>query len=158
MKEPFPIPMKGHCDFHVRLWKDHFNWATRRESVLGFFDVVFKVAALIVKASQINRLPFRIRDDCFVLPVAVEDQSALPVIEYLDLAENCHPARFLPGRCFVDQRDAFDDPIIVALPVATFLNFLLQPLCPFHFAGIADLPALEQAIEVFATKTLVESS
>lgn len=132
--------------------------AIDRKPVFGFLDVVFHAATLVVEAPQIDRLPFQIRDVGFVPPVAVEHQSALPVIEHLGFADDRDTTGLFPGCRFVNQGDAFDDPIFVDVtrPVATVPNFLFQPLRPFQLADVADLPAFQQAVELFAAKTLVE--
>ena len=47
------------------------------EAVLGFFDVVFHAAALVVEAPQIKRFPLQIGHDRFVLPMSrpIENSS-----------------------------------------------------------------------------------
>ena len=46
--------------------------------MFGFLDVVFHAAALVVEAPQIDRFPFQIGDDRFVLPVGIEHQRSWP--------------------------------------------------------------------------------
>ena len=100
--------------------------AIDREAVFGFLDVIFHTAALVVEPPQINRLPFQIGDDRFILPIGIEHEPALTVVKHLRFSDDRHPACLFPGCRFVDQGNPFDDPIFVdiARPIAASLHLL----------------------------------
>lgn len=93
------------------------------------------------------------------MPVCIEHDPALAVIKHLRLADNCNAPRLLSGRRFIDQGNAFDNPVFVniARPITASLNFFVQSLCPFELADIDDSLAFPEALEVFATKVFVKS-
>lgn len=113
---------------------------------------------MVVEASQIDRLPFQIGYDGFVLPVRVENESALAVFEHLRFTNNGDAARFFPGCRFVDQGNSFDDPVFVdiACPIAAGLNFFGEPLGLFKLADIADSFSFPQVVEVLAAEAFIK--
>lgn len=84
-----------------------------RKPVLGFLDVIFHTAALVVEPPQVNRLPVQIGHDRFVLPIGVEYQAGLSVIDYLRFANDRHAAGLFPGCRFVNERYPFDNPVFI---------------------------------------------
>jgi len=127
--------------------------------VLGFLDVIFHAAALIVEAPHIDRFPLQVGDDRLILPVRIENQPPLAVIGHLRLADDRHTAGFLPGGGLVQERDSLDDPLLVldiAFPVSAGLHFLRQTTGPLQLACVTDSFTLPQAVELLAAKSLVE--
>ena len=126
--------------------------------VLGFLNVIFHAAALIVESPQIDRFPFQISHHGFVLPVRIEYNAALALLEHLRLTDDRYTTRLVPGGRLVDQANTFDDPLFVDIsrPVTTSPNFLGQPLGPFQLADIADVVLLPQAVKIFTAKAFVE--
>lgn len=128
------------------------------KSTLGFFDVVFHAAALVVKPPQVDRFPVQIRDDGFVLPIRVQQETRLVVLNDGCFTDDGDPPWLRPGGRLVPQGDAFNDPVFVdvTFPVPTRGHFSGQTLRPFHFAHIANLSFFPQGIEVFAAKAFVK--